>query len=384
MSGIYIHIPFCVKKCSYCDFFSLTDASYQKDFLNALFREMDLRRDYLNGCHADTLYIGGGTPSVLNPNIIENIISYAKKTFGLNPNAEITMEANPNNLTEEYIKQLANTSINRLSIGIQSFFDDNLKVLGRIHSGKQAQNCLELVDKYRFSNVSIDLMYAYPFLTENQWKENLEKAKTVNHLSCYSLSLEPRSKLYKQIEDKTYPPIDEEEMISQHQILTHFAKDNDFIHYETSNFCKSGQFSKHNLAYWQDKAYIGLGASAHSFNHISRQWNTADINIYISQTMSISEGEQWELKGKGIIFEQELLTPAMRVNEYIMTSLRTIWGCDMLYIKNKFVESFYVELIEKIKTIDSKLYISENNKLILTEKGSLLADAIACELMVND
>jgi len=345
MSGIYIHIPFCVKKCSYCNFFSSTDCSNVEDFVTALCKEMDLRCDYLNNLPADTLYIGGGTPSILKPADIERIISYAKKIFGLKTDAEITMEANPNNLNEDYVKQLSETSINRLSIGIQSFFDENLKLLGRVHTGKQAQNCLELVNKYRFSNISIDLMYGYPFLTENQWKGNLDKVKTINHLSCYSLSLEPCSKLYKEIENKLYLAVDEEVMINQYEILINFAKTNNFIHYETSNFCKTGQFSKHNTAYWQDKPYIGFGPSAHSFNHLQRQWNKSNIHNYISQIKSIHHSKQWETEGKNAIFDQETLTPIMRVNEYLMTSLRTIWGCDLYYIKNRFGESFYSELI---------------------------------------
>ena len=384
MSKIYIHIPFCVKKCTYCNFFSSTDLSCLEDFVKSLCREMDLRRDYLNGISSDTLYMGGGTPSVLQPAVIEQIISYARKTFGLKTDAEITLEANPNNLNEEYIKQLADTSVNRLSIGIQSFFDENLNVLGRIHTGKQALDCMEWLNKHHFSAISVDLMYGYPLLIENQWKKNLETVKAVNHLSCYSLSLEPDSNLYKQIKDKLYPPPDEEEVISHYQILTNFAKNNDFIHYETSNFCKSGHFSKHNLAYWQDEIYIGLGPSAHSFNRFHRQWNKADIYKYITQIQAIHNAEQWELKGKNTIFEQEILTPTMRVNEYIMTSLRTIWGCDLQYIKNCFGDFFYAKLYRKLKTINSQLYKLEDNKLILSEKGNLLADAIASDLFFEE
>jgi len=345
---------------------------------------MDLRYDYFNGLPADTLYIGGGTPTVLQPAVIEQIIAHAKKTFGLKTDAEITLEANPNNLNEEYFKQLADTPINRLSIGIQSFFDENLKLLGRIHTGKQAADCMDLASKYHFYNLSIDLMYGYPFLTENQWKENLNKVKAINHLSCYSLSLEPHSKLYKQIENKIYPPFDEDETIYQYQLLTNFAKNNDFIHYETSNFCKLGQFSKHNLAYWQDEIYIGLGPSAHSFNHLYRQWNKADIRNYIAQIQSIRSPKQWEEKGKNTIFDQEKLTPIMRVNEYIMTSLRTIWGCDLHYIRNCFGKIFYSELLNKLKTINPQHYNINNNKLILSEKGSLFADAIASELFFEE
>ena len=380
MSGIYIHIPFCVEKCAYCNFFSSTDLSYREDFVRALCREMDLRQDYLDKQPAETLYIGGGTPTMLQPSVIEQIIAHAKKIFGLKTDAEITLEANPNNLNEEYIKRLSETFINRLSIGIQSFFDENLKVLGRIHTGKQAQNCLELADKHHFSNISLDLMYGYPLLTAKQWEENLDKAKTINHLSCYCLTLEPDSKLYKQIENQIYPLPDEEETINQYQILKNFAKNNHFIHYETSNFCKSGQFSKHNTAYWQDKAYIGLGASAHSFNHLQRQWNKADIQNYISQINTIHTSEQWKSRGENAVFEQETLTPVMRVNEYIMTSLRTIFGCDLPYVRSQFGVFYHDELTCKLKKIDSNYYKIEDNKLILSEKGSLFADAIACEL----
>ena len=380
MSGIYIHIPFCAEKCAYCNFFSVTNMSYREDFVRALCCEMDLRHDYLNGQPADTLYIGGGTPTMLQPSVIEMVISHAKKIFGLKTDAEITLEANPNNLTEEYIKRLSDTSINRLSIGIQSFHDDNLKILGRIHTGKQAHNCLELADKYHFSNISVDLMYGYPLLRENQWEENLRKVHTVNHLSCYCLTLEPDSKLYKQIENKIYPLPNEEDTISQYQILKNFAKEHHFIHYETSNFCKSGQFSKHNTAYWQDKSYIGLGASAHSFNHLQRQWNKANIQNYISQINTIHTPEQWKSKGENTIFEQEILTPVMRVNEYIMTSLRTIFGCDLQYIRGHFGVFFYVELIRKLQSINNIHYKIEDNKLILSEKGCLFADAIASEL----
>jgi oxygen-independent coproporphyrinogen-3 oxidase len=382
MSGIYIHIPFCAEKCAYCNFFSSTDLLYKEDFVHALCKEMNLRNDYLNGLPADTLYIGGGTPTILQPSVIERIISHAKKIFGLKIDAEITLEANPNNLNEEYFKQLTDTSINRLSIGIQSFFDENLEVLGRIHTGKQAHNAIELAHKYCFSNISVDLMYAYPYLTENQWKENLEKVKTLNHLSCYNLTLEENSKLYKKIQNKIYPTVNEDDMIKQYKILTNFAKNNNFIHYETSNFCKSGQFSKHNTAYWQDKNYIGLGPSAHSFNYLHRRWNKSDIQNYIKEINNIFSPEEWEQKGKNTVFEQEILTPFMRVNEYIMTSLRTIWGCDMQYIKKQFGVFFHAELLKKLKIIDENFYKRTDNKLILSKKGSLFADAIASELFL--
>ena len=380
MSGIYIHIPFCVEKCSYCNFYSSIDLSQKESFIKALCKEMELRKDYLNNIPAETLYLGGGTPSILTPKEIEEIISCARTIFGLKPDAEITLEANPNNLNEEYFKQLLDTSINRLSIGIQSFFDDNLNMLGRIHTAKQAETCLEFAGKYHFSNLSIDLMYGYPKLTENQWIENLRKSRDIPHLSCYSLSLESNSKLYKQIKNNLLQLPEEEQLIEQYQILDDFAKKNDFIHYETSNFCKSGQFSKHNTAYWQDKPYIGLGSAAHSFNRTHRRWNVANVEKYIKQINILNSTSNWQQKGKDILFEQEILTPIMRVNEYIMTSLRTIWGCDLDYVQHEFGESFCSALEKKLKNINPQYYNLKNNKIILTQTGSLLADTIASDL----
>ncbi len=380
MAGIYIHIPFCVEKCVYCNFYSSVDLSRKEAFLKALYREMELRKDYLNNQLADTLYFGGGTPSVLAPKEIEQIISSLKHIFGLKPDAEITLEANPNNLNEEYFRQLIDTSINRLSIGIQSFFDDNLTVLGRIHTAQQAETALELADKYHFSKLSVDLMYGYPQLTEYQWKENLQKVKGIPHISCYSLSLESNSRLYRQVQDEFLHLPDEEQLIEQYRQLTDFTKANDFIHYETSNFCKPGCFSKHNTAYWQDKPYIGLGPAAHSFNRIQRPWNLPDIDNYIKQISTVHTIKQWEQKGINTLFEQETLTLTMRVNEYIMTSLRTIWGCDLDYISNEFGKDNYCSLKQKIKNIHPDHYFLEDNKLFLTETGSLLADSIAGDL----
>lgn len=383
MSGIYVHIPFCVKRCSYCNFFSSTALSLQEAYVEALCREMNLRCDYLSNQPADTLYIGGGTPSVLSVALIEKIISHAKNIFNLTPHAEITLEANPNNLTDDYMKQLSDTAINRLSIGIQSFFDDNLFVLGRVHTGKQAETSLELAHKYHFTNLSVDLMYAYPHLSEDQWRKNLEKVKTVNHLSCYALSLESHSKLYKQIQNKIYFSPDEEEIIRQYQLLRDFAKENDFIHYETSNFCKSGQFSRHNTDCWQNKIYIGIGTAAHSFNRLQRQWNIANVNDYIQQINSLKTPDQWEKQGKNVLFNYEILTTTMRVNEYIMTSLRTVWGCNLQYVKEQFGLSFYVELVDKLHAINPQWYTLKNNKLLLTSQGSLLTDAIARDLFFD-
>ena len=384
MSGIYIHIPFCVKKCSYCNFFSSTNLSQKDSYLQALCKEMELRADYLGENPVHTLYFGGGTPSILTPQELESLISHAEKIFGFHSDIEITLEANPNNLNEEYFKQLADTSVNRLSIGIQSFFDENLQILGRIHTARQAENCIELANKYNFSNLSIDLMYGYPQLTTEQWQASLQKVKDIPHLSCYSLSLESNSVLYKQVQNGLLQLPDEEQIIEQYSLLSIFAKNNQFIHYETSNFCKSGCFSKHNTAYWQDKAYIGLGCAAHSFNRESRQWNFSDIDNYIQQITSIHTEDDWIQKAENVLFEQEELTQSMRVNEYVMTSLRTIWGCDLQYVENHFSKQHRAELEQKLTFISSVYYFIKDEKVILTEEGSLFADAIASELFYGN
>jgi len=379
MAGIYIHIPFCIRKCAYCNFFSVSDLSLQTQYLAALGKEMNFRADYLQTQRIDTLYFGGGTPSVLSPEAIEQIIGQIKTVFPLKSDAEITLEANPNNLDEDYFKRLAQTSVNRLSIGIQSFFDENLHVLGRIHSGKQAEHCLESAEKYCFHNLSVDLMYGYPQLTETQWIANLEKAKNVNHLSCYSLSLESNSVLHKQIKAQKYRLPTEENVLNQYNILKNFAKSTDFLHYEISNFCKPDRFSRHNTAYWQNKAYLGLGTAAHSFNHIERQWNTSNLKTYIDTLSAIHTKQDWE-KTKHQLSEKEALTPTMQLNEYLMTSLRTCWGCDLNYVKKQFGETAYFSLQQKLNQLNKDFYLLTNNHLILSENGLLLADAVASNL----
>ena len=383
MPSIYVHIPFCVEKCSYCNFFSVTDFSLQELFVKSLYKEMDFRADYLQCQSADSLYFGGGTPSVFSPETLEKIIRQTDAVFGLKPNAEITLEANPNNLNEDYFKRLSQTSINRLSIGIQSFFDEHLAVLGRIHSGKQAEFCLELAQKYNFSNLSIDLMYGYPLLTENQWITNLQKVQNVNHLSCYSLSLEPDSVLYNEIKKGKYRLPTEEMVLNQYNTLKNFAKKNDFIHYEISNFCKPNQFSRHNSAYWKNEKYIGLGAGAHSFNGDERQWNIANLKNYIDVFSSINSFCEWK-KSENRLYEKEFLTPVTKLNEYVMTSLRTCWGCDLDFVKTNFGDDFLSLLLQKINRLARNLYFIENHHLILSDKGFLLADGIAGELFFGE
>lgn len=378
MASIYIHIPFCFQRCDYCNFFSSTRLQQKSAYLLALKKELILRKNYLEAEPIESIYFGGGTPSVLTANEIDDIISCISDNYIVSSYAEITLEANPNNLCEEYFKNLTTTRINRLSIGIQSFNDDNLKILGRIHSGKQAEDCLLLAEKYNFNNLSIDLMYGYPLLTIQQWIANLEKVKDVKHLSCYCLTLEKQSVLYKRIKNQNLQQATEDDILQQIEILEEFAQQNNFIHYETSNFCKKDFHSRHNTAYWQNKSYLGVGCSAHSFNKNSRQWNLSNIDLYINKLNKIKDVSEFD------IYEYESLSKIMQINEYIMTSLRTIWGCDLDYISKYFSEEKANLLKEKLTLIDTKNYILKNNILQLSPQGQLLADAIACQLFFEE
>lgn len=382
MSGIYIHIPFCIAKCGYCNFYSITDLSLKEHYLQALTKEIALRSTYLHNETVETLYFGGGTPSLLSPAEIETIINCIKQHFTVATDAEITLEANPNSLTKDYLQSLKSTCVNRLSIGIQSFHDDDLHVLGRIHTAKQAEDSLYLAQKYGFTNLSVDLMYGFPELTLEKWKQNLFNIKDISHISCYQLSLENNTPLYSYLQAEKYKSLSEDEIMQQYDFLIDFAKKNDFIHYETSNFCKKEYESRHNTSYWKREPYLGLGTGAHSFNGNSRQWNLPDLTTYITFFEHPLTLQQYIHLGKNKVFEKEILSVDMQFNEYIMTSLRTIWGCDLNYMKEKFGKKHIVYLQQQLKTLSPNYFCLTSNKLVLTEKGSLFADFIASQLFI--
>ncbi len=382
MAGIYIHIPFCLQKCSYCNFYSETNISLRKKIISALLTEIKLRFTYLKNETIQTIYFGGGTPSLLFPNEIQQIIDNISLFFSLSNNIEITLEANPNNLTKEYIEHLSATSVNRLSIGIQSFHDSDLQILGRIHTAKQAEESILLAQKNNFNNLSIDLMYGFPTLTLEKWKSNLDKIKNIQHISCYQLTLEKKTVLYQKIQTKILCLPTEDEILDQYNYLISFSKENDFIHYETSNFCKQHFESKHNVSYWKDILYLGIGPSAHSYNRESRQWNMADVEAYIAFFENPPSRDNYYLKGENLIFEKEILTTDMRFNEYIMTSLRTIWGCSFDYILANFGETYLTHLHRKLSFINPEFYNLSTSFVTLTEKGDLFADFIASSIFV--
>ena len=373
MAGIYIHIPFCKQKCHYCNFFSVASDKYRSVFVGALLNEIQRQKDYLNDQSIHTIYFGGGTPSMLSAKEINQIIEQINSLFTVSSDAEITLEANPDDLNESKLKSLKNeTAINRLSMGVQSFFDDDLVYLNRVHNGNQAHDAIELAIKNQFDNLTIDLIYGIPTLTETKWRKNLEifMAYNLPHLSAYSLTVEPKTALSTLIRKKKMQPVNEEKAIQHFQILLEETNKNDYIHYEISNFAKQGYYSKHNSIYWLGGHYLGLGPSAHSFNGVSRQWNVSSMKQYI-------EADTLEKT----VFEKEVLTTNQQYDEYVMTSLRTSWGCDSEHILNVFGQKYYSHFESSVQQflLDDKIE-KEGSIYTLTNRGKLFADGIAAAL----
>lgn len=372
MAGIYIHIPFCKQACHYCDFHFSTQLKHKDALIAALLIELQIRKNYLGSQSIDSIYFGGGSPSILPANDIEKLLQYIYRNFQINNDVEITLEANPDDLTNDKIKAYYQMGINRLSIGIQSFIDRDLLWMNRAHNSAEAINCIKRAQDIGIENLSIDLIYGLPELSDNEWKQNIEIALShdIKHLSSYALTVESKTALASFIQKGKMKPLDEEKTAYQFEILLDIMAENDFIHYEISNFCKENHYAKHNTAYWKGVSYMGIGPSAHSFNQTTREWNVANNNLYIDQIMR-------EIIPSTI----EILSLENRINEYLMLSLRTIWGADLNYIESNFSSSIKTELIEKAKTqIDKNWLIIENEKLKITKTGKLMADKISSEL----
>jgi oxygen-independent coproporphyrinogen-3 oxidase len=371
MSGIYIHIPFCKQACHYCDFHFSTSMKKKDDMVLALAKEIAMRKSEFATEIVETIYFGGGTPSVLSNEEITFLISEVYKNYNVVENPEITLEANPDDLYAERIFELSKSPINRLSIGIQSFYEEDLKMMNRAHNSAEAINCLTEATKY-FDNISLDLIYGIPGLTDEMWKQNIETALSfgIPHISSYALTVEPKTALRKLIDTgKIAEPQDE--VASNHfMILVDTLQKNGFIHYELSNFGKENYFSKNNSAYWLGKKYIGIGPSAHSYDGEKRGWNIANNSLYIK---SIQEDI--------LPIETEILTISDRYNEYIMTGLRTIWGVSLERIETEFGLN-YLNYLQKQsqKFLDDDLLFIENNILKPTAKGKFLTDGIASDL----
>lgn len=400
MGGIYIHIPFCGRKCHYCNFFSLASQKLKDPFLQALKKEITATSEYLAHEPVNTIYFGGGTPSLYDPRLLQEIIDLirlqgsaiagfhdtaafpstpsgantsSKVEHGPGSSCEITMELNPDDVTPAFIGQLKQTRFNRFSIGIQSFHDRDLTCLNRSHSASQAIGSVRLMQEAGYRNLSIDLIYGIPSSTNDQWLRNLETAFSLDvpHISGYALTIEPKTPLAWMIGKQRSEPVNDELQVQQFRMLMEQTKQNGYEQYEISNFSLPGQHARHNTNYWKGIPYLGLGPSAHSYNGTSRRWNIANLTKYIA---SVEKGE--------CLYEEEVLTPAQKYNEYVMTSLRTMWGCD-----EKRILDFGFTIFEFFKKnvpplIEKELLSEHTGVYLLTEEGKLFADRIASELFI--
>lgn len=374
MAGIYIHIPFCKQACHYCDFHFSTSMKKKDEMIAALIQEMHLRKNEINE-PVETIYFGGGTPSVLSNEEIDQILNAVYSMFEVIEHPEITLEANPDDLSVERIQLLATSKINRLSIGVQSFYDEDLQLMNRAHNATEAWESLVEATKY-FDNISIDLIYGIPNLSMDKWKANVQKALDlgINHISSYALTVEPKTALATLVKNGKIPTPDDGEAHEHFLVLVEMLENAGFVHYELSNFGKQEYFSKNNSAYWLGKKYLGIGPSAHSFDGTHRSWNVANNSLYIKD---IQEGK--------LPSEVEELTVQDRYNEYVMTGLRTIWGVSLERIETEFGTNFKNYLLKEAQYYINKEQLQlENNVLTTTVKGKFFCDGISSELFVID
>ena len=371
MAGIYIHIPFCKKACHYCNFHFSSGTRYINEMAQAIGEEAALRKQYINEPVA-TIYFGGGTPSLLSVTRLQALMQKIRDTFIVTEDAEITLEANPDDIDIERLRSWQSIGINRLSIGIQSFSDADLQWMNRAHSAQQALQSILLAQRVGFTNITIDLIYGTPTLTNEQWKRNVRQAIALNipHLSCYALTVEPNTALHKMIANHKIENVDDEKQSEQFELLVRWLKDAGYGHYEISNFAKPGCESRHNSSYWEGKPYLGLGPSAHSFNGTSRQWNVANNALYMQA-----------INRNTVPFEIEYLTPVQQLNEYIMISLRTRQGISLHHVSEQWSEVDSMAIIKEAKPyIMQGNVVYVNDHLQLTKSGKLLADGIAAGL----
>ena len=373
MSGIYIHIPFCKKACHYCDFHFSTSFKYKDQMINSLKHEILIRKSELKDEKIESIYFGGGTPSVLNITEINSLIETVFDNYLVNDSVEITLEANPDDLTDEKILELSNSRVNRLSIGVQSFFEKDLKLMNRSHTSNQAMNCIKSAAKY-FDNISVDLIYGIPGLDNSRWKENIEIliSHNISHISAYALTVEPKTPLKKYIDNGIIAPIDDSQSQEQFQILLDILEDHNYENYELSNFAKNNLYSVNNSAYWTRKKYIGIGPSAHSFNGNDRFWNIKNNLKYMES-----------IKNNIIPNDMEVLSAIDKFNEMVMFGLRTSKGISFTDIENEFGSIYKNKLIKNSQNhIANELLLIKNNFLYITRKGKFLSDGIASDLFM--
>lgn len=375
MAGIYIHIPFCKQKCSYCDFHFSTNLHNKSNLVKAINKELLLRKNEISQ-PLETIYFGGGTPSILSEIELESIFETIFKNYSTQNLKEVTLEANPDDLNQEKLKFLKSTPINRFSIGVQSFFEEDLQLMNRAHNAQEAERSIKLVQDFGFDNITIDLIYGSSTTTNDMWMKNLQQAINLNvpHISSYALTVEEKTILDHQIKKGITKPVDEDRQNEQFQLLVDTLTSNNFIQYEISNFGKENYFSLHNSNYWKGIHYMGIGPSAHSYNGKSRAWNIANNTKYIQA-----------INQNNLPQEIEVLNEAERFNEMIMIGLRTIYGINVDRINSEFsqpiLDLFYQEINQLIK---ENLIIKQENKIILKPESKFFADGIASRLFYID
>ena len=378
MAGIYVHIPFCRQACTYCNFHFSTSLKQKDALLEALTKEIKLQAAWLEGAPVETIYLGGGTPSLLSAEELLRLFDSLENTFKIGSLKECTLEANPDDLSSTYLRDLKKTPINRLSIGIQSFREEDLRYMNRAHTAQQSDYALKAAQDAGFTNLSIDLIYGTPGLSDNAWLENIRKMALLQipHFSAYALTVEEGTALYHSIAKKGAAPVDAAQSAAQAVLLMDEAGKLGYEQYEISNYAKPGCYAIHNTAYWQGAPYLGLGPSAHSFNGRNiRQWNVANNAQYISALLT--EGR--------VPFEQETLSPVQRLNEYLMTSLRTMWGCDLRKIGVEWGDDYRKSLLKEATAfIETGRLMNKGDKLFLTQDGKLFADGIASDLFFTE
>ena len=373
MAGIYIHIPFCRQACSYCNFHFSVSLKNKEALINALVKEIEIQTDFIEDEHIETIYIGGGTPSLLSKHELEIIFEALKSKFTIIENAEITLEANPDDVNPITLKSWKNIGVNRLSVGLQSFKEEELKWMNRAHNAQQSIQCLDDIHAAGFTNFSVDLIFGSPLQTNEDLQNNFEilAQKNIPHISCYALTVEPDTLLNKNINTKKSAPVDSKRQAEQFYLLLELMEKEGYEQYEISSFCKPGYRSKHNSSYWQGNPYYGFGPSAHSFNGFDkRRWNISNNGLYMQS-----------LEKKIIPYEEEILTDVQRLNEYVMTALRTTVGINLNYVETSFGdENKNRILLDAQKFIDSGRLILQEDRLYLSREGKFFADGIAGDL----
>lgn len=377
MSALYIHIPFCKQACHYCNFHFSTSLKYKGQMLEAISKELLLQKNYLQGAELQSVYFGGGTPSLLSAAEINQLWSIIETHYPLGPNMEVTLEANPDDMGLDKLRSYKlHTPINRLSIGLQSFLPEELSYMNRAHSAEEAENCLANALAVGFNQLSVDLIYGGPFLSDEDWRKTIRKlfAFQVPHLSAYALTLEPNTPLEHLIRRKKLPALDEDKAARHFEILLEECQLHNYEQYEISNFCRNEQYAQHNSAYWKSRPYLGIGPSAHSFNGHSRQWNIAHNMKYIKA-----------LENDQLLFEIEELSPTEQFNELLMTRLRTKWGLSLLEVEQRWGTATKTQLLQNIQPfIQDDLALLQNEHIYLSNAGKLLSDHIIAELFLED